>query len=139
MAIIGNEPALEKEFGLKLNGDHFVGAIDRIDVLDKNSVEIIDYKTGIPKKSLTKEDKLQLLIYSLAVKRIFGLNPEKLTYCYLENGSACSFVPKENETDRVEGELKETISRIKRSNFKPTPGWQCGHCDFKEICPHRKF
>jgi hypothetical protein len=67
------------------------------------------------------------------------LNPEKLTHYYLEDGSACSFAPKDNEADKVEAELKETIGRIKRSNFKPTPGWQCSHCDFKGICPHRKF
>jgi DNA helicase-2/ATP-dependent DNA helicase PcrA len=139
VSLIKDEPALEKEFGLKLNGDYFVGAIDRIDVLDKDSVEIIDYKTGAPKKSLAKDDKLQLLIYSLAVRKIFGLNPEKLTYYYLEDGSARSFAPEDNEADKVEAELKETINRIKRSNFKPTPGWQCSHCDFKGICPHRKF
>jgi len=139
VAVVGNEPALEKDFGLKLNGDYFVGAIDRIDVLDDDAVEIIDYKTGNPKKSLAKDEKLQLSIYSLAAKKIFNLNPEKLTYYYLEDGSNYSFSPKENESDRVEAELKETIGRIKRSNFKPTPGWQCNHCDFKNICPHRKF
>ena len=139
VAIVGNEPALEKKFGLKLNGDYFIGAIDRIDVLDNDSVEIIDYKTGIPKKSLAKEDKLQLLIYGLAVKRMFGLNPEKLTYYYLEDGSVRSFVAKEGEIEKTEKELKEMINRIKRSNFKPTPGWQCSHCDFRDICPHRKF
>jgi len=130
---------LEKDFKIKLNGDYFIGAIDRIDVLDKDAVEIIDYKTGEPKKSLAKDDKLQLLIYGLAAERVLNLRPEKLTYYYLENGSACSFTPKQGEINKVEEEIKETIAKIKRSNFKPTPGWQCNYCDFKEICPHRKF
>lgn len=139
VAIINDEPALEKDFKIKLNGDYFIGAIDRIDVLDKDAVEIIDYKTGEPKKSLAKDDKLQLLIYGLAAERVLNLRPEKLTYYYLENGSACSFTPKQGEINKVEEEIKETIAKIKRSNFKPTPGWQCNYCDFKEICPHRKF
>jgi len=139
LTFINDEPALEKSFGLKLNGDYFIGAIDRIDNVSPETVEIIDYKTGSPKKTLSKEEKLQLLIYSLAIEKVFNLKAEKLTYCYLENGSCLSFSFKEGEMEKVEQELKEAIARIKRSNFKPTPGWQCNHCDFKDICAHRKF
>lgn len=139
LAFINNEPALEKNFGLKLNGDYFIGAIDRIDVLPDNAVEIIDYKTGTPKKTLSKDEKLQLLIYQLAVEKVFNLKPEKLTYYYVEDGSCFSFCAKEGEIEKIEKDLKETINRIKRSNFKPTPGWQCNYCDFKDICAHRKF
>jgi DNA helicase II / ATP-dependent DNA helicase PcrA len=139
LAFINDEPALEKNFGLKLNGDYFIGAIDRIDKISEDAVEIIDYKTGIPKKTLGKEEKTQLLIYQLAVEKVFGLNVQRLTYCYIENGTCLSFCAKEGEMAKIEQELKETINRIKRSNFKPSPGWQCNHCDFKDICAHRKF
>jgi len=138
LAFINDEPALEKTFELKLNGDQFIGAIDRIDDLGDGFVEIIDYKTGNPKKTASKDEKLQLLIYQLALERVYGLKAEKLTYFYLENGSSLSFCAKEGEIDKIEEELKETINRIKRSNFKPTPGWQCNYCDFKDICAHRK-
>ena len=139
LIFINDEPALEKTFSLKLNGDYFIGAIDRIDDLGNGFVEIIDYKTGNPKKTAGKEEKLQLLIYQLALEKVFGIKAEKLTYYYLEDGSCLSFSSKEKEMEKIEQELKEAISRIKRSNFKPTPGWQCNYCDFKDICAHRKF
>ncbi len=134
---INDEPALEKNFNLKLNGDVFIGTIDRIDKLG-DGVEIIDYKTGSPKKTLAKEEKLQLMIYAVAAKKFLGLNPLKLTYYYLDDCTTCSFEVKEGDIENTEAEIKEIMDKIKRSNFKPTPGWHCQYCDFKDICAHRK-
>ncbi len=136
---INGEPALEKSFDLKLNGDTFIGTIDRIDDDGEGGTEIIDYKTGAPKKSLSKDEKLQLMIYALAAKKVLGLNPTKLTYYYIEDGSTQSFDVREGDLVETENDVRETIQKIKRSNFKPTAGWNCQYCDFKDICAHRKF
>lgn len=138
VCMINNEPALEKEFSLKLNGDVFVGAIDRIDKISENEVELIDYKTGNSKDSLSTDDKLQLLIYQLAVYKIFGLKTGRLSYYYLEDGLMRSFEPTDVDMVKTEEKIKDIAVRIKRSNFKPTPGWNCNYCDFKDICSHRK-
>ena len=135
---IDDEPAIEKGFKLKINGNVFVGMIDRMDEI-KGGVEIIDYKTGSPKKTLTKEEKLQLMIYALAAKKVLGLNPVKLTYYYLDDCSKASFEVKEDSIEKTEKELREIIEKIKRSNFKPTKGWHCQYCDFKDICAHKKI
>ncbi|MDD3032612.1 MAG: 3'-5' exonuclease, partial [Candidatus Pacebacteria bacterium] len=133
-----NEPALEKTFSINLNGHKFVGAIDRIDVID-NKIEIIDYKTGVAKKTLATSDKFQLEIYNLAAHKVFDLKPQKLTYYYIEQGTYCSFEPKEKSVEKTEEKILNIIEKIKRSKFKPTAGWQCQYCDYKNICPHRKF
>lgn len=133
-----NEPALEKVFNINLNGNKFVGAIDRIDKID-DEIEIIDYKTGTAKKSLATDDKFQLEIYNLAANKIFDLRPKKLTYYYVEDGTYCSFEPKKTSLEKTEEKILNTIEKIKRSKFKPTAGWQCQYCDYKNICPHRKF
>jgi len=138
VCMINNEPALEKAFSLKLNGDVFVGAIDRIDKISENEVELIDYKTGNSKDSLSTDDKLQLLIYQLAVYKIFGLKTAKLSYYYLEDGLMRSFEPTDADMVKTEEKIKDIAGSIKRSNFKPTPGWNCNYCDFKDICSHRK-
>ena len=132
--IIDEEGALEKDFQIKLNGDVVIGKIDRIDEID-GGVEIIDYKTGSPKKTLTKDDKLQLLIYALAAKRVLRLNPVKLTYYYLDDCSKASFNAKDEMIEKTESEIKELISKIKKS-FKPSVGWHCKFCDFRDICAH---
>lgn len=133
-----NEPALEKVFNINLNGNKFVGAIDRIDKTG-DEIEIIDYKTGTAKKSLATDDKFQLEIYNLAANKIFDLRPKKLTYYYVEDGTYCSFEPKKTSLEKTEEKILNTIEKIKRSKFKPTAGWQCQYCDYKNICPHRKF
>lgn len=134
---INNESALEKSFNLKLNGDVFIGTIDRIDDLG-GGIEIIDYKTGSPKTSLSKEEKLQLMIYALAADKVFNLNPVKLTYYYVEDGSSFSFEIDKDDLSKTEEEIKEFIQKIKRSNFKPSGGWHCQYCDFRDICAHKK-
>jgi DNA helicase-2/ATP-dependent DNA helicase PcrA len=136
---INGEPALEKDFSLKLNGDVIVGSIDRIDNLPNNEVELIDYKTGNPKTSLSADDKFQLLIYQLAATKIFGLKVGKLSYYYVEDGSIKSFIPTDEDIVKTEEKVKDIITRIKRSNFKPTPSWNCQFCDYRDICSHRKF
>ncbi|MDD4662119.1 MAG: ATP-dependent DNA helicase, partial [Candidatus Pacebacteria bacterium] len=133
-----NELALEKTFSINLNGYKFVGAIDRIDNTNEG-IEILDYKTGGAKKTLATSDKFQLEIYNLAANKVFNIAPNKLTYYYIEEGKYLSFSPKENSLVKTEEKILNIIEKIKRSNFKPTAGWQCDYCDYKNICPHRKF
>ncbi|OQB09133.1 MAG: ATP-dependent DNA helicase PcrA [Parcubacteria group bacterium ADurb.Bin216] len=130
-------PALEKTFSLKIDGENLIGAIDRIDDLG-GGVEIIDYKTGNPKTSLGTDERFQLLIYHLAAKKIFDLEVKKLTFHYIEDGSRFSFEPKEGEEEKTEDKISKIMSKIRRSNYKPTAGWHCQFCDFKNICSHRK-
>jgi DNA helicase-2/ATP-dependent DNA helicase PcrA len=136
--MFGDEPGLEKTFSLKLNGDMILGAIDRIDRLPDGEVELIDYKTGNPKDSLSTDNKFQLLIYQLAAYKIFGLRTGKLSYHYVEDGSVKSFVPTDEDMVETEEKIKDLVGRVKRSNFKPSPGWNCQFCDYKDICSHRK-
>ena len=129
--------ALEKTFSLKINGDNVIGAIDRIDDIE-GGIEIIDYKTGNPKTSLGTDERFQLLIYHLAARKIFDLNVKKLTFFYVEDGSKFSFEPKEGDEEKTEKKIADIITKIKRSTFKPTAGWHCQFCDFKNICSHKK-
>ncbi|MDD4409288.1 MAG: ATP-dependent DNA helicase [Candidatus Pacebacteria bacterium] len=130
-------PALEKTFSLKISGENIIGAIDRIDDLG-DGIEIIDYKTGNPKTSLGTDERFQLLIYHLAARKIFDLEVKKLTFYYIEDGSKFTFEPKEGEAEKTEEKISKIVSRIKRSSYKPTAGWHCQYCDFKNICSHRK-
>jgi len=130
-----DRPALEQTFSLKINGDTVIGKIDRIDELN-GGVELIDYKTGAFKEKLNPQDKEQLFVYQIAAEQIFGLKPQKLTYYYLDEPKKLSFLGSQQDTEKQKQKMVSQIEKIKKSDFSPTPGWQCKFCDFKNICEH---
>ncbi|HTM68195.1 MAG TPA: ATP-dependent DNA helicase [Candidatus Binatia bacterium] len=129
---------LEKEFSLKIGEHTLKGTIDRIDGTE-GGVEIIDYKTGKPKTEddLDADAKRQLLLYQIAVGRLFGLVPVKLTYHYLKDGTTVSFLGTEKQLAKLEGDAEATFAKIKAGEYAPTPGRHCKFCDFREICEFR--
>lgn len=130
---IGDKPALEKNFNLKIDGETFIGKIDRIDVL-KEDVEIIDYKTGKAQKKLKPGDKEQLLIYQMAVRDAFGLKPHLLSYYFLDEGEKLSFLGEEKDIEKEREKIISQMKEIKKSKFPAKPGWHCKYCDFRDIC-----
>ena len=76
----------EKAFELPLeNNVIMTGRMDQVNSLGRNDVEIVDYKTGKPRKDSDARKDLQLSIYALAAKEIFEWNPVRLVFHYLQN------------------------------------------------------
>jgi len=132
---VNGSEALELPFVLKIGKDSLKGKIDRID-REGEKINIIDYKTGEAKEKLSSEDKLQLAIYQIAMQEIFKIKIDKLTYYYLNEGRGISFVLNEKEIAKQKQIILEIIEQIKKSDFAPTPGWQCQFCDFRYICEY---
>ncbi|KKS89281.1 MAG: hypothetical protein UV65_C0035G0005 [Parcubacteria group bacterium GW2011_GWF2_43_11] len=130
---IGNALALETPFNLKMGGYTLNGRIDRIDQ-SPEGVVIIDYKTGKARENLEADDKEQLLIYQIAVEEVLKLKPKTLTYYYLNEYKKASFLGSDKDKENLKERVVQEIEKIKKSDFKPTPGWQCSYCDFKDIC-----
>jgi DNA helicase II / ATP-dependent DNA helicase PcrA len=130
---IDGAPALEMPFNLKIGNSKLFGVIDRVDEIN-GGVVIFDYKTGTSKDKLDADAKEQLLIYQIAAEELFGLKPKELTYYYLNDGKKATFIGSEKEKQALKEKIIGEIEEIKKSDFKATPGWQCGFCDFKDIC-----
>ncbi len=130
---------LEKNFSFRLDSDIIKGTIDRMDKLSDNSIKVIDYKTGKSKDKLSFKDKKQLIIYQLFLEKSLNYNVSSLNYYYLNDGTWQSFKASEKEKEKVEIEVKEQISSIKKRQFKAKPSKLCSYCDFKEICPWREL
>src|SRR5207247_3314174 len=79
--------ALEFRFTVEIEGVSLSGMIDRMDRIPGGGYEIIDYKTNrrLPPKAVVDRD-LQLSVYYLAAKEIWGIEPERLTLYYLLPG-----------------------------------------------------
>ncbi len=144
---INNALALEIPFNLKIGEHTLFGVIDRIDEQTGGGqgVAIFDYKTGTSKDKLDAQAKEQLLIYQIAAEEIFKIKPKELIYYYLNDPSYArgsggqgakkmSFIGTEKEKKELKEKIVQEIEQIKKSDFKPTPGWQCSYCDFRDIC-----
>ncbi|MDD5289608.1 MAG: UvrD-helicase domain-containing protein [Patescibacteria group bacterium] len=152
--------ALERDFNLKIGGYTIKGRIDRVDLIKRpdsqnsqeisnnsqnqtsptvRAVEVIDYKTGTPKREKFVE-KDQLLIYQMAGEEVFGWPVEKLTFYYLDNNSAVSFLGTAEDKEEQKGEILETIEKINSGDFSATPNqFKCKYCDFVSICKFREI
>ena len=128
---------LELNFILPVKDYKIKGAIDRIDKLMDETLEIIDYKVSDSKERLDKDKKMQLMIYQMAAEEIFKKKVSKLTYYFLNDNKKVSFTAKEKQLDDVKLDILDKIEQINQSNFEPTPGFQCQYCDFKGICEFR--
>jgi len=135
--------ALEQDFTIKVgeapNFYTIKGRIDRIDSVADGTVEIIDYKTGAGKESLTSNDKEQLLYYQIASQEVLGEKPSRLTYQYLESGNKITFLGSDADIQKLKDKTVSLIQRIQKSDFAATPGWHCKFCDFRDICEFRKY
>jgi DNA helicase-2/ATP-dependent DNA helicase PcrA len=128
--------SVEKPFNLKIGNYTIKGVIDRIDILEDGSINVIDYKTGKSKEQdkLNAEDKMQLLIYQIAAEEIFNKKVNKLIYYYLDDNSIVEFIGREKDKQKIKEQIIKEIEQINSSNFVATPGWGCQFCDFNEIC-----
>lgn len=126
---------LERPFNLRIGDFWISGRIDRIDRGADGAFEVIDYKTGRLRKGANLKNDLQLSIYALACRDVFGFNADSLSLYYLEDNEKVSTTRSDEDTTAVEAQVLELFEEIKNSKFPPTPGFQCKFCDFRLICP----
>ena len=126
----------EKSFELPLeNNITIIGRMDQVNSLGRNDVEIIDYKTGKPKKDADAKKDLQLSLYALAAKEIFEWNPVRLIFHYLQNNQIQVTTRDAKQLDEAQKIVLEAAADIRAGEFPPNPGFVCRSCAYKPICP----
>jgi DNA helicase-2/ATP-dependent DNA helicase PcrA len=141
-SVVENPPQIleqEKSFELPLENDVVLtGRIDQINSAgtNKKDVEILDYKTGKPKKPAEAKKDIQLSIYSLAAKEILELNPVRLVFHYLQNNERQETTRDSKQLDEAQKVVQEVASEIRAGEFPPRPTpYQCKSCAYQPICP----
>jgi DNA helicase-2/ATP-dependent DNA helicase PcrA len=126
----------EKGFELPLANDIILaGRMDLVNSLGRNDVEIVDFKTGNPRKAADARKDLQLSIYALAAKEIFEWNPVRLVFHYLQNNQVQVTTRDAKQLDEAERIIQETAADMRAGEFSPKPGFACRSCAYKPICP----
>lgn len=126
----------EKAFELPLANDVILtGRMDQVNSLGRNDVEIVDYKTGKPRKEADARKDLQLSIYALAAKEIFEWNPVRLVFHYLQNNEVLATARDAKQLADAEKIVQEAAADIRAKKFVARPGFACRSCAYKPICP----
>ncbi len=141
MNLIKNEPnrkiiEKEKTFTIQIEGRKIYGIIDRIDIIKNNEYEILDYKTSNSCETKFQLNKsIQLYVYSMALKDLYGKYPKKMGLWYLIHNKIDMIEFKEENLNKVKTEILNLIKDIEKHKFKPNPSkFNCNFCDYKDIC-----
>jgi DNA helicase-2/ATP-dependent DNA helicase PcrA len=126
----------EKAFELPMENNVIItGRIDQVNALGRNDVEIVDYKTGKPKKELDARRDLQLSIYAIAAREIFEWNPARLVFHYLQNNQIQATTRDAKQLDEAQKIIQEVAADIRAAQFPARPGYLCRNCAYRPICP----
>jgi len=127
----------EKRFELPLeNNVTIIGRMDQVNSLGRNDVEIVDYKTGQPKKDWHAKKDLQLSLYALAAREIFEWNPVRLVFHYLQNNETQVTTRDSKQLAEAQAIVQEVAADIRAKQFPPRPSPSvCRSCAYKPICP----
>jgi DNA helicase-2/ATP-dependent DNA helicase PcrA len=138
-ALLASPPEIleqEKPFELPLENNVIVsGRIDQINSLGGKDIEIVDYKTGKPRKDSDARRDLQLSIYAIAAKEILEWNPVRLVFHYLHNNEIQVTSRTARQLDEAQKIVQEAAADMRAGEFSPKPGFACRGCAFKPICP----
>ncbi|QQG40963.1 MAG: ATP-dependent helicase [Candidatus Levyibacteriota bacterium] len=117
------------------------GRIDRVDKIEGNKIEIIDYKTG---SNMPKENdlaaNLQLTMYALAAMNVndalFNRNPEDvlLTLDYIEEGKKITTQRTREDLEKAKELIFTKLEEIETSSFACSKSIFCQNCEYKMLC-----
>ncbi|HXA78218.1 MAG TPA: ATP-dependent DNA helicase [Candidatus Acidoferrales bacterium] len=129
---------LHQEKGFELPLEHNVvvtGRMDQVNRLSESEVEIVDYKTGRPRDAKKAAEDLQLSIYALAAREVLDLAPGRLVFHNLVNNEAVHSTRDAKSLTATKARIAEVADRIRAGDFSVKPGFACGYCDYKPLCP----
>ena len=128
--------ALEFRFQIEVEGVQLSGVIDRMDRIPGGGYEIVDYKTNrrLPPQSRIDQD-LQLSIYHLAAREVWGIEPERLTLYYLLPGQRMSTTRSPDDVQELRRRIRVVAERIEAGKFDPRQNPLCDWCDYQALCP----
>ncbi|MGH2685847.1 MAG: RecB family exonuclease, partial [Actinomycetota bacterium] len=97
---------------------------------------IIDYKTNrrLPPKAVIDRD-LQLSVYALAAREVWGIEPERLTLYYLLPGQRMTTTRSDEDIDQLRRRIAVVAERIAAEKFEPRDNPLCNWCDYQHLCP----
>lgn len=129
---------LEDYYDMEVSPDlKLIGRIDRADLLEDNTLHVIDYKTG--KYDADEVNELQLILYAAIVGANEKYDVSRASYLYLPTWEWHSIEITEERIREAVQEVEKQVQTIEgEKQFAPQINKYCKNCDFLEICPEKK-
>jgi DNA helicase-2/ATP-dependent DNA helicase PcrA len=133
----GGEPRwFERSFSFPLGRNQIRGRVDRIDALPGGGYELIDYKTGVPKRAEQLRDDVQLALYSLAAREAWQIEATERSYYYVLDDEQVRLGSTDGAPDWIEETVEVVADSIMAQAFEPTPSHAvCSMCEYRIACP----
>jgi putative RecB family exonuclease len=113
-----------------------VGSIDRVDVDDEGRFHVVDYKTNRKVKDRDRvAGSLQLAIYALACRHLFGALPATVSLDFVVPGVEIRVDVADLDLEAARQRVLDTAAAVRAERYDPTPNRLCDWCDFRAVCP----
>jgi DNA helicase-2/ATP-dependent DNA helicase PcrA len=131
--------AQERRFELPLaNRIVLTGRMDQVNragAAGEKIIEIVDYKTGKPKTDAHAKKDLQLSVYALAAREVFGEHVARLIFYNMQDNKFVAATRDAKQLARAEEDIQEVAAEIRAGHFPVKMGYACKACEFRLICP----
>lgn len=130
---------VEPKFKIILNDVTISGKIDRVEMTPDGDYEVIDFKTGYAYKTKnTIKDDVQMNIYALGTKKLYGKLPKKTSLFYIKFNKIVPHIINEEKLEEFQEGLIQKIDSIFNEEFNAKPDPQkCSRCDYASICDEK--
>jgi RecB family exonuclease len=121
------------------------GKIDRVDKIEDDMFEVIDYKTAKKMPSQKNVDNdLQLAVYHLGIANRWPSikeqnRPVKTSLYFLKHGEKLSSIKNAEDLEigreNIIGLIENVLEAYRKEKFDPIPNPLCPWCAYQRICP----
>lgn len=130
--------ACEQWFELDVgDGVEVVGSIDHVARTPSGGIGIVDWKTNRKAKPRQRVlGSLQLAIYCLAARELWGQEPEWVALDFVVPGVRVSVDRAEIDVDGALATICDVAARVRdATDYAPRPSPLCPWCDYRSLCP----
>lgn len=129
--------AVEQWFDIDLGDAVRVrGFIDCVVPTGDGGFGIVDWKTN--RRAKTREHveaSLQLALYALAARRLWGRDPDWVALDFIVPGIRVDVPADRIDVDAAVRTVHEVAEAIRAEQFEPQPSRLCDWCDYRGMCP----
>jgi len=125
----------EQSFEFRAGETSVTGRIDRIDGLPDRRVDIVDYKTGKARDQKSADESLQLSLYAIAAREMWGYDVGSLIFHNLENNVQVVTTRSETQLLAARQSVTDAAEGIAAGRFEAKTGVHCNFCAYRSLCP----